>query len=163
MGYYTKMRFNDHILNNLMDGHPMVDKNMGDYSNPYHISFYEKLYNYLTSSVDKERLDYILFEIGKKGKERSELIKNRLELLEFLIHDTLVCITNMVNVFTPHNHLTSYSKSFVGLIYNYYWEWSRKYEFLSSLYQYQELQAQDRTEEAEKIIDNIWGSGSSSR
>ena len=160
MGYYTKMRFNDHILNNLMDGHPMVDKNMGDYSNPYHISFYEKLYNYLTSSVDKERLDYILFEIGKKSKERSELIKKRLELLEFLIHDTLVCITNMVNVFTPHNHLSSYSKSFVGLIYNYYWEWSRKYEFLSSLYQYQELQAHDRTAEAEKIIDNIWGSGS---
>lgn len=160
MGYYTKMRYNDHVLNNLMGGNPMIDKKIGDYANPYHIAFYERLLGYLESEVDYERLDYTLFEIGKRREGHSELIKRRLELLEFLIHDTLVCITDMVNVFTPHNHLTSYSKSFVGLVYNYYWEWSRKYEFLYGLYQYQELRAQDRTEEAEKIISNIWGSGS---
>ena len=160
MGYYTKMRYNDHILNNLMSGNPMVDRDAGDYANPYHIAFYEKLLGFLVSPIDNNRLDYTLFKIGQKEKGRSELIKSRLELLEFLIHDTLVCITDMVNVFTPHNHLTSYSKSFVGLVYNFYWEWSRKYEFLYSLYQYQELLEQGRKEEAEKIIGNIWGSGS---
>lgn len=153
MGYYTKMRYNDHILNNLMDGNPMIDRKAGDYANPYHIAFYEKLYDYLTSSVDKERLDYSLFGVGKD-------VKKRLELIEFLIHDTLTCITNMVNVFTPHNHLTSYSKSFVGLVYNFFWEWSRKYEFLYGLYQFQELVEQGRKEEAEKIVGSIWGSGS---
>lgn len=153
MGYYTKMRYNDHILNNLMDGNPMIDRNAGDYANPYHIAFYEKLYDYLTSSVDEERLDYSLFGVGKD-------VKKRLELIEFLIHDTLTCITNMVNVFTPHNHLTSYSKSFVGIVYNFFWEWSRKYEFLYGLYQYQELVEQGRKEEAEKIVGSIWGSGS---
>ena len=160
MGYYTKMRYNDHILNNLMGGNPMIDREAGDYATPYHIAFYEKLLGFLVSPIDNNRLDYTLFDIGKKEKGRSELIKSRLELLEFLIHDTLVCVTDMVNVFTPHNHLTSYSKSFVGLVYNFYWEWSRKYEFLYSLYQYQELLEQGRKEEAEKIIGNIWGSGS---
>lgn len=154
MGYYTKMRYNDHIMNNIMKGNPMVNRNIGDYSNPYHITFYEKLYGFLTSPVEKDRLDYTLFGIEKKD------VKCRLELIEFLINDTLVCITNMVNVFTPHNHLTSYSKSFVGLVYNFYWEWSRKFEFIYSLYQYQELIEQGRREEAEKIINNIWGSGS---
>ncbi len=154
MGYYTKMRYNDHIMNNLVGGNPMIDRNVGDYSNPYHITFYEKLYSFLASSVEKDRLDYVLFGIEKKD------VKRRLELIEFLIHDTLVCITDMVNVFTPHNHLTSYSKSFVGLVYNFYWEWSRKFEFLYSLYQYQELMEQGRREETEKIINNIWGSGS---
>lgn len=160
MGYYTKMRYNDHILNNLMDGNPMIDRNASDYAKKYHITFYEKLFDFLKSNVDHNRLDYTLFEIGKNEKNHSTLIKSRLELLEFLIQDTLICVTNMVNVFTPHNHLTSYSKSFVGLVYNYYWEWSRKYEFLYSLYQYQELLKQNRKLEAEKIIGNIWGSGS---
>lgn len=160
MGYYTKMRYNDHILNNLMGGNPMVDEETGDYANPYHIAFYEKLFDFLKSPVEENRLDFTLFEIGKKEKSSSVLTKSRLELLEFLIHDTLVCITNMVNVFTPHTHLTSYSKSFVGIVYNYYWEWSRKYEFLYSLYQYQELDEQKRDKEAEKIIGNIWGSAS---
>lgn len=160
MGYYTKMRYNDHILNNLMGGNPIIDKKIDDYANPYHIAFYEKLLDYLKSEVDTNRLDYSLFEIGKKERGSSTLIKSRLELLEFLIQDTLVCITDMVNVFTPHNHLTSYSKSFVGLVYNYYWEWARKYEFLYGLYQYQELVEQGRKEEAEKIIGSIWGSGS---
>lgn len=154
LGYYTKMRYNDHIMNNLMGGNPIIDRTIGDYANPYHITFYEKLYGFLTSSVEKDRLDYVLFGIEKKD------VKRRLELVEFLIHDTLVCITDMVNVFTPHNHLTSYSKSFVGLVYNFYWEWSRKFEFLYSLYQYQELKGQGRQNEAEKIIGNIWGSGS---
>jgi len=160
MGYYTKMRYNDHILNNLMGGNPMINRRVGDYANPYHIAFYEKLFEFLKSPIDNNRLDYTLFEIGKKEKGRSDLIKSRLKLLEFLIHDTLVCITDMVNVFTPHNHLTSYSKSFVGLVYNFYWEWSRKYEFLYGLYQYQELNGQGRKEEAEKIIGSIWNSGS---
>lgn len=153
MGYYTKMRYNDHILNNLMDGNPMIDRKAGDYANPYHFAFYEKLYDYLSSSVDEERLDYSLFGVGKD-------VRKRLELIEFLIHDTLTCITNMVNVFTPHNHLTSYSKSFVGIVYNFFWEWSRKYEFLYGLYRYQELVELGRKEEAEKIIGSIWGSGS---
>lgn len=160
MGYYTKMRYNGHILNNLMGGTPMVDEETGDYANPYHIAFYEKLFDFLKSPVEENRLDFTLFEIGKKEKSSSVLTKSRLELLEFLIHDTLVCITNMLNVFTPHNHLTSYSKSFVGLVYNYFWEWSKKYEFLYSLYQYQELLERNRNKEAEKIIGNIWGSAS---
>lgn len=160
MGYYTKMRYNDHVLNDLLGGNPMVDRETGDYANPYHIVFYENLLDFLKSPVEENRLDFTLFEIGKKEKSSSVLTKSRLELLEFLIHDTLVCITNMLNVFTPHNHLTSYSKSFVGLVYNYFWEWSKKYEFLYSLYQYQELFERNRNEEAEKIIGNILGGAS---
>ena len=153
MGFYTKMRYNDHILNNLMGGHPMLNEDRTDYSPAYHVTFYEKLYEYLDSSVDRSRLDWLLYEIG-------EGVNRRLDLVEFLIHDTLVCITNMVRYFTPHNHLTSYSKTFVGIVYNYYWEWSRKYELLESLYQYQELRYDGRIEDATVIENNIWGSSS---
>lgn len=153
VGFYTKMRYNDHILNNMLGGHLMLNEDRTDYSPAYHVTFYEKLYEYLDSSVDRNRLDWLLYEVG-------EGVNRRLDLVEFLIHDTLVCITNMVRYFTPHNHLTSYSKTFVGLVYNYYWEWSRKYELLESLYQYQELRCDRRREEATAIENSIWGSSS---
>lgn len=153
LGYYTKMRYNDHIMNNLLGGNPFLDKKKNEYSSTYHLSFYESLLTYLKSPNDNQRLDNMLFGIGNS-------VKQRLRLIKYLIHDTLVCITNMVNVFTPHSHLTSYSKSFIGIVYNYYWEWSRKYEFIYSLYQYQELLEQGSKEETERIIRSIWGSGS---
>ena len=153
LAYYTKVRFNEHALNNLLGGNFMLNKERDDYSGVYHISFFEKLAAYLASGDKKERIDNILFKTGKDVGER-------INLVEFLIHDTIVCITNMVKVFTPHNHLTSYSKSFTGIIYNYYWEWSRKYELLYGLYQYHDfLMRGDLVgrEGAERIIDNIVG------
>lgn len=153
MGFFTKMRYNDHILNNMLGGHPLLNEDRTDYSPAYHVTFYEKLYEYLDSTLDRKRLDWLLYEVGEE-------VNRRLDLVEFLIHDTLVCITNMVRYFTPHNHLTSYSKTFVGLVYNYYWEWSRKYELLESLYQYQELRCDRRREEVTAIENSIWGSSS---
>ncbi|MBO7636539.1 MAG: ATP-binding protein [Paludibacteraceae bacterium] len=155
MGYYTKMRYNDHIMNILFGGNPLIDKKARDYSDKYHIVFYEKLYDFLDSRVFSVKKDYQFFDIDIEHD-----VNKRLDLIEFLIHDSLVCITNMVNVFTPHNHLTSYSKSFVGVVYNFFWEWSRKYEFLYTLYQYHELIKKGCKKEAEKIVGNIWGSSS---
>lgn len=143
LAYYTKVRYNDHILNNILGGNPMVDHEKGGYAELFHIKFYEKLAKYLSSGKDVNRLDSMLFGTSCD-------VKDRLDLIEYLILDTLVCITNMVKVFTPHSHLTSYSKSFIAIVYNYYWEWARKFEFLYSLYQYQEA-----TSEPENEVDNI--------
>ena len=64
----------------------------------------------------------------------------------------------MVKVFTPHSHLLSYSKSFIGIIYNYYWEWSRRYELLYSLYQYHDLKKDNTDSDGlEQIINSIVG------
>ena len=130
----------------------MIDRETGEYTTSY--LFYEKLHSFLTSPTNKEGIEYKLFEIETRD------IEKRLKSLEYLIHDSLVCVTNMVAVFTPHNHLSSYSKSFVGVVYNFYWEWSRKYEFLFSLYQYCELSREGRRDEAENIVNSIWHSGS---
>lgn len=149
LGYYTKLRYNDHILNCLMGGNTMLDKD--GYNGKFHIEFFNRLALYLNSDVNEEQIDYVLFDIKNKDIDR------RLKLLEFLIHDTLVCITNMIKIFAPHVHITSYSKSFIGIIYNFYWEWVRKYEFLYSLYQYHELTQKGNSLAAQKIIDNIAG------
>lgn len=153
LGHYTKMRFNDHVLNNLMDGNPLLENSATGYSPAYHVLFYERLLAYLRSGCDEERLDKSLFNVGAD-------VQQRLQLVEYLIHDTLVCVTRMAKTFTQHSHLTSYSKSFIGIVYNFYWEWSRKYELLYSLYQYKELKQKGNTAEADNIIHNMWDSSS---
>lgn len=157
LGYYTKLRYNDHVLNNLLKGNPMRGEN--GYSGTFHFNFYEKLHKYLVSPVDTERMDYVLFHIENNNP------KERLDLIEYLIHDTLVCITNMIKTFSPHVHITSYSRSFIGITYNFYWEWVSKYELLHSLYQYYELRLSNTsntsstsdTSDADDIINKIVG------
>lgn len=147
LGYYTKMRYNDHILNDLLGGNPLLDDS-GDYYDLYYIQFYQKLADYLESPDNLERLDCTMFDTGKN-------VDKRLKLVEYLILDTLVCATNMVKIFVPHNNLTSYSNSFIGINYNYYWEWAHKYEFIYSLYQYDELMQSDREADAENIVNTM--------
>lgn len=76
-------------------------------------------------------------------------------MIEYLIHDTMVCVTNMLKIFAPHVKITSYSNSFIGIVYNLYWEWIRKYEFLYSLYQYDDLIKKGDQEPSMKIIDML--------
>ena len=147
LGYYTKLRFNEHVFNNVFGGNIMLGDN--GYAPDYHIRFFEKLAEYLNSDVVKTRADYTLFHIETKD------INKRLEMLEYLIHDTMVCVTDMLKTFAPHVHITSYSNSFVGLVYNFYWEWIRKYEFLYSLYQYKDLLEKNDRSSLEKIIEPL--------
>lgn len=148
LGFYTKLRFNDHILNNILVGNPMLEAGVARNGNAtYHILFYKKIALYLSGQHTSDRLDQTMFHVGNDPQKK-------LDLIEFLIHDSLVCLANMTLVFTPHNHLTSYSKSFIGVVYNYFWEWSRKYEFLYSLYKYSEVR-NTSSSEADCIIDGI--------
>lgn len=149
LGFYTKLRFNDHILNNILEGNPMLEAGVARNGNAtYHILFYKKIAQYLSNQSPSNRLDQTMFSAGNNPQKK-------LDLLEFLIHDSLVCLANMTQVFTPHNHLTSYSKSFIGVVYNYFWEWSRKYEFLYSLYKYSEVR-HFSSSEADNIIERIY-------
>ena len=145
LGYYTKLRFNDHVFNNILGGNVMLGEN--GYAPDYHIRFFEKLAEYLDSDIVKSRVDYTLFNITTKDTNK------RLEMIEYLIHDTMVCVTNMFKIFAPHVHMTSYSNSFVGVVYNLYWEWIRKYEFIYSLYQYDDLLKKGDHEPSIKIVD----------
>ena len=147
LGYYTKLRFNDHVFSNVLGGNMM--KGERGYAPDYHIRFFEKLAEYLDSDVVKNRVDYSLFHIHTKDANK------RLEMIEYLIHDTMVCVTNMLKIFAPHVHITSYSNSFIGVVYNFYWEWIRKYEFLYILYQYNDLLKKGDHVSSVKIIDTL--------
>ena len=94
----------------------------------HHKLFYSNLINYWEQGEDKG-LDNKIFGIDNT-------VDSKLKLLNFLVYDSMVCLSNILKVLTPHSHITTFSSSFVAEIYDMLWEWSKYYELLYDLYIY---------------------------
>lgn len=151
LGYYVKTIYNGTIIKDMLGCNQLLDrKNTNLYDNKFPLNVYCGLYEYLTQNTNNGH-----FHLINKIFEISNDIKNKLELLEYVIHDTLVCLTTMIKVFTPHNHFTSYSKSFIAITYNHLWEWSRYFELLHTIYDYKLYLTKGDTETVDTIINRL--------
>lgn len=63
-------------------------------------------------------------------------VQSRLDLLDFLIDDTISCLSNIINTLPPHNQFSTFSNSFVADVYSKLWEWSKYYELMYNAYYY---------------------------
>ena len=63
-------------------------------------------------------------------------VQSRLDLLDNLVFDSLVCLYNVIKILPPHNQITTFTNSFVADVYNDLWEWSKYYEMFYNLYFY---------------------------
>ena len=147
--YYMKVWLNHLVLQELMDGEilrPEREACMDGVVNSdleHHKVFYEKLRDFLSPS-DEESLYQKIF--GSDGSVRSKL-----EIMNFLVYDSMVCLTSVLKTLTPHNHITTFSNSFVAEIYDMLWEWSKYYELLYDLYIYYRYE-KEKNEEGEKAV-----------
>lgn len=134
MGAYTKALVNKRILIDCLDTDVVQSEkfrtNDGD-NYDYHDAFYKQLSLFLDSK-ETNNIASALF----KAKD----VKSRLNLVEYLIHDSFVCLTSILSVLTPHNHLTTFSHSFLAEVYDLLWEWSKYYDMLYDLYFYKKYQ-----------------------
>lgn len=62
--------------------------------------------------------------------------QQRLDLLDFLIDDSISCLSNIINTLPPHNQFSTFSNSFVANVYMDLWEWSKYYELIYNAYYY---------------------------
>lgn len=135
MGAFMKAQVNKRILidclkTDIMAMEKFRNANGGEVSD-YHDAFYQQLCNFL----DSEETDNLASVIFKAGE-----VKSRLNLVEYLIHDSFVCLTSILSVLTPHNHLTTFPHSFLAEVYDLMWEWSKYYDMLYDLYFYRKNQ-----------------------
>lgn len=93
----------------------------------YHILIYGKLKDFLTS--DKQNFEDKLFKTDGS-------VQSRLDLLDYLVFDSMVCLYDILKFLPPHNQITTFSKSFIADVYYDLWEWSKYYEMLYNLYLY---------------------------
>ena len=63
-------------------------------------------------------------------------IRFKLTFLEFLIKDSLFCLTRILEIITPHTSSTLFSNSFYGEIYQMVYEWHMLFDELFLAYKY---------------------------
>lgn len=126
--------------------------NSPDSSIEHHQTFYLGLKDYLGHN-ETMGLDESVFGIDGS-------VKSKLGILNYLIHDSMVCLSNILKVLTPHNHITTFSNSFVAEIYDMLWVWSKYYELMYDLYIYYRYDEEGNAEKKELVVGmssrNTW-------
>lgn len=135
MGAFMKAQVNKRILIDCLNSDVMATEKFrnvnGKDNSDNHDAFYKQLHTFL-SSEETNNLASILF--------KADDVKSRLNLVEYLVHDSFVCLTSILSVLTPHNHLTTFPHSFLAEVYDLMWEWSKYYDMLYDLYFYRKNQ-----------------------
>ena len=151
---YTKAWINRIIFIKLMGGDCIKDyrrslrKEKNTIVEYYHRPFFALLQGYLESKQIKADNYYLPFQID-------DSIKSRLDLIEFLVFDSLVCLYGILKILPPHNQITTFSNSFVADVYSDLWEWSKYYELLYSLYFHYRCFAVDDQAGMDKVVGKL--------
>ncbi len=132
ISYYARFRLNKYILKDIFGEDPMVNPdNSHEYNPHFTIKFVECLEKYLRSSDSPDNLGTQIFGERKTTWEKQQLI-------EFLIDDSIVCLTEIVYILPPYNHISSFTNSFVAEVYAQLWEQAKMYETLILIYDYRQ-------------------------
>ena len=110
----------------------------------HHKVFYEKLNSYLLPGNTCE----IVCRVFGAG----DTVRSKLDVVNFLVYDSMVCLTNILKTLTPHNHITTFSNSFVAEVYDMLWEWSKYYELLYDLYIYYRYEKEGNEEGIKAVV-----------
>ena len=137
---YARFRLNKLIVKDIFGKDPMVLKNNSyRYTQYYMNEFVRCLRKYLTNDNNKKRLDSMIFcsevTTNEAGADLSQ--NKKLEIIEFLLEDSIVCLSEIVYTLPPYNHISSFSNSFIAEVYTQLWEYAKMYETLGLLYDYQ--------------------------
>lgn len=113
----------------------------------YHGKFFERLQEYLKFE-GKKYYEANLFDTDGS-------VQSRIDLLDNLVFDSLVCLYNVIKLLPPHNQITTFTNSFVADVYNDLWEWSKYYEMLYNLYFYYRSYCEGNETGMKKVADML--------
>lgn len=158
--YYAKFNINNYILNDILKISEFKD-NIGEHKDnnksnktaeepKFEIKFLQRYYDYMSFEDDVLSYDS-LFNIGR--------VTSKPGLIEFLIEDSIICLSEILYILTPFNHVSSFSNHFIAEIYHSLWRYAKMYETLGTLYDFKKY-------EGSNIYDKLfeyWGKTKSSK
>ena len=101
--------------------------------------FFYHIYHEEVIGKEKEK------EKEKTEADNRELIKEHLQVLEFLIRDSIYCLTEILETITPYTSTTLFTNSFMGSIYDRLHKWNIRFDALFKYYKiYDMLEAADK-------------------
>ena len=134
------------------------------YSHYYFKSFMAFLQNYLHDSpllTDKlGEYQYCFLHILEPSKNIKPT-QIALDLLEFLITDSIYCLTRILEIITPYTSTTLFTNTFLGEIYQKLFEWNQVFDVLYMTYRASEtdLFSQKILIGSNSQLDSEWESG----
>lgn len=114
----------------------------------YQYVFYQKVCEYLSEGQpDGAKMAKAIF-----GENPADL---KLDIIDFLVVDSIVALSDILKILTPHNHITTFSNQFIGNVYNLLWEWSKYYEWMYDLYMYYRFSEACDTLNMKNVVDML--------
>lgn len=89
---------------------------------------------------------------------KCETLEDRLQLLEFLVQDSIYCLTNILEQITPYTSTTLFTNSFMGSVYRDLNEWNVLFDALFNYYKvFDQKDKWQETDEPESMeLESIW-------
>jgi hypothetical protein len=138
---YQKVKLNHAIFISIMDGY--------DVKQDYFIKenedigyYYPRFYNHLRdvlgvvnyhNKIGKQYDNYYIKSLFKINRVTCQSV---MDILDFLIYDSITCLCNIIGTFPPHNQFTSFSNSYIAEVYEDLWDWSKYYAMMYDIYLY---------------------------
>lgn len=147
--YYMRAHINSLVLVGILNEDVLKEEREACLANPtdplkeHHREFYRLMKEYLKGNETK--IDGLIFKT-------EDNVKAKIDLMNYLVHDSMICLTNILRILTPHNHITTFSNSFMAGVYDMLWEWSKYYEMLYDLYIYYRYYEEENREKMDMIV-----------
>ena len=103
--------------------------------------FYSALNKYLNNDSDND--SYLLFYNNLKPSDCYVNNEKKVRTLQFLIHDSLFCLSTIIEKIGYIKDLTLFSQSFIADTYYQIFEWDKILDLLYTVFKYAELKANE--------------------
>lgn len=135
-------------MNQLILHHLFIEYNSKDIPNYYNSDFSQYIINFLqgyVKSADKLKdklkeykycFQYVFDSSSRGINEKDDMyhLHIALSLLEFLIKDSMYCLTRILEIITPYTSTTLFTNTFMGDIYQMLYKWNQVFDILYMTY-----------------------------
>lgn len=133
LALHFKSNLNSFVLNELQDRYDCyIEKEGLVCSHDVVALFVVKILND-SESFDTTRRAYFNIETN------DGYIRDKLSMLEFLIKDSMFCLTELLEILVPSSKTSLFTNSFIAGVYKRLYKWNRIYETLYLMYRFLEI------------------------
>lgn len=136
----------------LMEYHVQDGRKMIRYRTDGPIVFYRKLTDFLRMPLEGKKLEVFGMSPEDCGIGEEYLtVKEKLQLIEFLLKDSMFCLQRILAVLTTNTNQLLHTNSYIAGIYRMMFTWTQLFKFVYFAYEYMDAE----NEVKEKILNSL--------
>lgn len=125
----------------LMEYHVAKGQRKIRYRTDTPIVFYKKFARFLKEPLKKNKLELFGMNLEECGMTEDYLtVKDKLQLIEFLLKDSMFCLQRILSVLTTNTNQLLHTNSYIAEIYRMMFAWTQIFKFLYFAYEYMDAE-----------------------